>query len=113
MKLWIHELCSLTVIFCQEYSGKNLTFTTEEPDNNTMERKFCTPHMEQSSTKLQLQSIVLVSKQIPKSGAVFTKGLKSRFRLKFKTLVLNLCKVCGLRLSRFHKAAKSMKLLSQ
>ena len=24
-------------------------------------------------------------------GADFTKGLKSRFRLKFKTLVLNLC----------------------
>ena len=48
------------------------------------------------------------------SGADFTNGLKPSFGLKFKTLVLNSVKnVSGLRLSGFHKGAKSMDLLSQ
>ena len=50
-------------------------------------------------------------------GADFTKGLKSRFRLKFKTLVLNFVKrnikSVVLDFSGFHKAAKSMKFVSQ
>ena len=50
------------------------------------------------------------------SGADFTKGIKPRVRVKFKTLVLNFVNRMvsqGLRLGGFHKAAKSMKLLSQ